>query len=182
MEDTNKMDPPYLRFGILAGVLGALVVAVFFLVVDVAAGRPLATPTALGATLFQGKPFDLSQPPSAPLIVGYTAVHGVVFVGLASITATLLLGARRSLGSRAAITAILTAVFFAASSALFFGFTVLWELPEIRGDLSAWRVLVANLLASLAMAVPLAQVRPWRVPSGGEARRESTRHPANSTT
>ena len=48
--------------GAAAGALGALVIAVFFLVVDLAVRQALWTPSALGAALFLG-PDDLPAEP-----------------------------------------------------------------------------------------------------------------------
>ena len=56
---------PYYRWGMCAGVLGAFVVAVFFLA------------------------------PSATLVAAYTAVHGALFVSLALLVSSLVLGSRR---------------------------------------------------------------------------------------
>jgi len=58
-EENPLRDLPYLRYGIPTGLVGAAVVAVFFLVVDLVAGQPLATPSALGATLFRGEPTEI---------------------------------------------------------------------------------------------------------------------------
>jgi len=166
MRQQRQIDFPYLRHGILAGSLGAFVVACFFLIVDIAAGRPLATPTALGAALFLGEPFDLSRPPDATLIASYTAVHGVAFVGFASIAATLVLGARRPPKSAARRGILLAGAFFLVTTGFFYGLGALLGTP----DLGAWRVLLANLLASVAMAVPLARLCPWTGPPDEVAR------------
>ncbi|MDH3426995.1 MAG: hypothetical protein OEM23_01040, partial [Gemmatimonadota bacterium] len=45
---------PMVRQGIAAGLIGALVVAVWFLIVDSIAGRPLFTPAALGSAMING--------------------------------------------------------------------------------------------------------------------------------
>jgi hypothetical protein len=141
-------------------VLGAFVVAVFFLILDIAAGRPLATPSALGAVLFLGEPFDLSRPLDPVMIAGYTAIHGTVFIAFASIAAVLLLsiGVRpRSDSQRAGV--IVVALFLAATG-IFYVFSQVSGISALDG----WRVLVANLLAALAMAGPLARLQPrdWR--------------------
>ena len=72
---------PWVSSGIEAGVAGAAVVAVFFLVVDWLAGRPLWTPHALGSALFLGARPDPAAAPETLMILAYTAVHGVVFMG-----------------------------------------------------------------------------------------------------
>src|SRR5262245_64037469 len=44
----------YLREGIIAGLIGAALVAVWFLIYDAARGRAVRTPAVLGAATFQG--------------------------------------------------------------------------------------------------------------------------------
>ena len=44
----------YLREGIIAGLIGAAIVAAWFLVYDAARGQPLRTPALLGAAALQG--------------------------------------------------------------------------------------------------------------------------------
>jgi hypothetical protein len=156
MERQRLSDFPYLRYGIPAGVIGAFVVAFFFLIVDFAAGRPLATPTALGAVLFRGEPFELSRSPDAALIVGYTAIHGTVFIAFASIAAGVLLGVGDRLGSALQRLLLLVGVLFLAATGIFYVFSALYGISALDG----WRVLTANLLASLAMAVPLSRLQP----------------------
>ena len=41
--------------GIIAGTLGAATIALWFLVLDILAGRPLYTPNVLGTALFTGR-------------------------------------------------------------------------------------------------------------------------------
>jgi hypothetical protein len=144
---------PYVREGIQAGVIGASIVAVFFFFIDLAAERPLATPNALGAALFLGEPPDLSRALSWPLIFGYTAAHGTVFIGFASVAATLLLGfPRLALGAPAMLGIGLSLL--AALAAFFFALTFVT-------DLSAWdvlgtgRVAAANALAAAGMTASL---------------------------
>src|SRR3972149_6560172 len=71
-----------LREGIVAGLLGAAVVAVWFLFFDLARGRPLLTPGLLGAAVFQGvtDPIGLEIAPGN--VLGYTLLHGLALVAL----------------------------------------------------------------------------------------------------
>ena len=142
---------PYSRWGAAAGVLGAFVVAVFFLVVDLVAGHPFATPTALGASLFLGGPLDFTREPQLVLIAGYSAVHGGLFLGLALFATAMILGSQVRPPRTLALTSILTAFFFVSLSVFFAIFALLTETPLAN----AWRaglVIAANLLASAAMA------------------------------
>jgi quercetin dioxygenase-like cupin family protein len=143
---------PYYRWGILAGLVGAFVVAVFFLAIDLAAGRPFSTPTALGATVFLGAPFDLAQAPNWTLIAGYSAVHGGVFIGLALLVSSLVLGSRRPPPPPASLTLILIGFFFAGLTLLYAGF-VIFSSTTLATAPSTALVLSANLLSATAMAL-----------------------------
>src|SRR5688572_14869239 len=68
-----------IREGIVAGVLGASAVAIWFLILDTASGRPFYTPQMLGASMatFFGAP-GTGHP--IPLVLGYTLVHFAAFI------------------------------------------------------------------------------------------------------
>src|SRR2546425_457967 len=63
--------------GMIAGVIGAATVAVWFLLLDTAAGHPLYTPTVLGTAIFRrgalGSPETLSV--SLEMVGMFTWVH-----------------------------------------------------------------------------------------------------------
>lgn len=70
---------PILSEGFLVGMAGAAVVAVWFLVLDLASGAPLRTPALLGAALFHGLR-DAGTLVITPGLVGaYTVVHCALF-------------------------------------------------------------------------------------------------------
>jgi hypothetical protein len=140
---------PWVLVGHQAGVLGASVVALFFLVIDVLAGRPLWTPFALGAALFRGEIPAPDAPVELLLVVAYTGIHLTVFIGFGVPAAFQMLARARSPHPlRAGLLAIL----------LFVGFEVVFlslgELfaPGLTGMLGAGRVALANVLAAGAMA------------------------------
>jgi hypothetical protein len=74
---------PWVANGLAAGLLGASIVALFFLLVDLLAGRPFWTPTLLGAALFRGELPTPGTPAEALMVAACTAVHVAVFVGFA---------------------------------------------------------------------------------------------------
>jgi len=135
--------------GMIAGALGALTIALWFLLVDTVAGRPLWTPTVLGTALFRGgaglgTPETLTV--SLEMVLMFTWVHVLVFVVLGGIAARLLAYAERHPSSGFGV--LLLFVVFQ------FGFIVaatIFVAPVLR-VLSSWSVLVANLLAAAAMA------------------------------
>ncbi len=149
--EQQREDLPYYRWGIATGALGASTVAVFFLLIDMIEGRPLATPNALGATLFLGEPFDLSRGLGAALIAGYTALHLGIFVGLALVVAIALFGRDEQPTAGVIMTGSLTAIFLVGTVVLGFGFRALSGVSLWDGR-GVELVLLANVLASLAMA------------------------------
>jgi len=134
--------------GWISGFLGASVVAAFFLAIDLAAGRPLWTPAALGSALFLGQRLMPAEHPPLVLVVGYTAVHLGVFAGLGLIAATTL-SVRRRLRKPARLLAIGFCL-FGAFELSFVAFALLFE-QTLMGDLGAWRITAANALAAVAM-------------------------------
>src|SRR5439155_26417059 len=69
----------YVREGIVAGLIGAAIIAVWFLIYGAARGRPFRTPALLGAATFEGVRDPALVPTGAHLVVPYTVLHGVVF-------------------------------------------------------------------------------------------------------
>jgi hypothetical protein len=134
--------------GFVAGIVGALTVALWFLVLDTLNGRPLHTPTVLGVALFR-RGADLAalaaHPVALDMVLMFTWVHGLVFAGLGGVASWLLGMAERD--ARVGFGVLLLFVVFE------FGFVaaamVLAE-PVLR-VLTVPAVLVANLLAAAAM-------------------------------
>jgi hypothetical protein len=140
--------------GMRAGVAGASVIALWFLLVDTVAGRPFYTPTVLGAALFRGGA-GLDAPggiaPSLELVAGFTWVHYLVFLLIGVGAARLMALAERNPNFGFGII-----LFFAVFE---FGF-LLASMVFAEGVMLrlAWpAVAVGNLLAAVAMGVVL-----WR--------------------
>ncbi|HEY3064313.1 MAG TPA: hypothetical protein VGL09_00855 [Methylomirabilota bacterium] len=142
------MAPPQrsvLREGVVAGIIGAAAVAVWFLIFDVARGRPFLTPALLGSAVFYGvnTPADV-QVAVAP-IVGYTILHGLAFIAFGVIAASVM-----ALSEREPALFIAFVILFACFETFFFG--VVGALGKsMVGLLVWWAVLIGNLLASVAM-------------------------------
>src|SRR5712691_6216132 len=93
-------DPPAARAattsdmlldGLFTGMIGALAVALWFLALDLAAGRPLFTPALLGTVLLHGGAAAAQGVTVAPLeVAAYTAFHFVVFIVLGLLVAWLM--------------------------------------------------------------------------------------------
>jgi hypothetical protein len=135
--------------GIVAGIVGAATVALWFLILDTINGRPLHTPTVLGVALFR-RGADLAtlsaHPVALDMVLMFTWVHGLVFAGLGGLASRLLGLVERN--PSAGFGVVLLFVVFE------FGFTVaatLFAEPVLK--VLTWpAVLVANLLAAAAMA------------------------------
>src|SRR5262249_2033925 len=81
------------REGAIAGVIGAVVVAIWFLICDSVSGEVLRTPAVLGAAIFQGI-FDPGRVQiTLPIVLGYTVLHFFAFILFGIATAVLLYAA-----------------------------------------------------------------------------------------
>lgn len=136
---------PLLAQGLITGLIGAGVVAVWFLMLDIAAGHPLQTPAALGAALLLGASNAGAGEVNLGLVAAYTVVHvgaffvaGILFVAIAEQierTPALILLATMAMIVLDAV--VVTALALGAQ----------WVL----GTLGVWSVLGANVLAVCAM-------------------------------
>ena len=79
-----------LREGIVTGLIGATVVAVWFLVFDLARGKPLFTPALLGNALFYGVNNPLGLEVTLGPVIGYTIIHGLAFIAFGVIAASVM--------------------------------------------------------------------------------------------
>src|SRR5688572_7301955 len=140
--------PAMCRDGVIAGILGAAVVAVWFLIIDVIHGRPLLTPTVLGTALLPRRAGGDSLSAvsvSLGLTAVFTLMHGLVFVVIGTITSLLLTVSGQHPGLVFGILLLFVLEFGFSLAALVFAEPVL--------ELLAWQsILVANLLAAAAMA------------------------------
>jgi hypothetical protein len=79
--------------GMIAGVIGAAAVALWFLLLDTLTGRPLYTPTVLGTALFRhgaGLTSPETLPVSMEMVWMFTWVHGLAFAALGGAVSWLL--------------------------------------------------------------------------------------------
>jgi hypothetical protein len=136
------------RDGMIAGVLGALTIALWFLLLDTLSGRPLWTPTVLGTVLFRGGA-GLGMPEMLPvsveMVLMFTWVHGLAFVALGGIVARLLDHAERHPSSGFGVLLLFVVFQFG-----FIGVATVFAAPVLL-VLSSWSILVANLLAAATM-------------------------------
>ena len=133
--------------GLIAGIIGAAVIAIWFLFLDTVSGLPFYAPTVLGTALFLG-PEDLASTEpvqlSLNLTLMYTWVHVLAFVMLGEIAAYLLFltGQNPNLG--------FCIFLFALLELGFVGTVFVFAEPVL--DQLAWpAVMLGNLLAAAAM-------------------------------
>jgi len=143
--------------GIIAGLLGAATIAMWFLIVDLVSGRPFFTPTALGAALFRGGA-GLSAPESLEasfeLVLMFTWVHGLVFMILGGAASRLL-----ELAENNANLGFGILLFFVLFMYGFIVAAMLFAEPVLHA-LSMPAILIGNLLAAAAMGVYFRRCHP----------------------
>lgn len=142
---------PYLEAAVPIGLVGAAAVAALVLVLDVAAGQALATPNALGATIFRGATFDLDTPIAAINVFSYTLLHSALFV----VAATAAVTAEYSLTEAGVplTTQVVggTVLLFGALQASILTLMLLVDAP-LETSLGPVRLLAINGVAAAAMA------------------------------
>jgi len=153
-----------LREGIVAGLIGAGVVALWFLVLDLLGGRMLFTPAALGSAMLYGASAADGVIVSTGTVLGYSLYHVAAFTLLGIIASALLTQAEKFppllFGLFLLFVVFETFVIFLAA------LLGAWLMQE----LAWWAILVGNLLAAVAMGLYLRS----RHPELGSKLREQT--------
>ncbi|HAM59523.1 MAG TPA: hypothetical protein DCQ64_30590 [Candidatus Rokubacteria bacterium] len=137
--------PRYLREGIIGGLIGATIVAVWFLIYDAARGASFRTPALLGAAAFQGVQGAQAVPVSPGLVVQYTVLHGVVFALIGILIAFLIVSAQRQPAR------LMMLVLALLCFEVFFLAVVVWLAHPVLTDVAWWAILIANVLAAGGM-------------------------------
>ena len=158
--DPNVDAIPWEAGGITAGVIGGATVAVFFLVLDVLAGRPLWTPYWLGSSFILGREPAAGSAIQPALVAGYTLIHGAVFVAVGTLASfEFMTGTRIPGGSRGTRAILLAFLLFVTFELLFLGVASV-SAPNALAVLGGLRLSVANAFAAVAMAVYLRRRSP----------------------
>jgi hypothetical protein len=127
--------------------LGALAVALWFLLVDGIAGRALHTPALLGATVLRTPdPIAASEGPNRLMLAAlYTPIHFILFA-LFGVLVVFLMHSARNQPSLLMLAVVLFAIFELGFTGLV---AILGQLA--LGDLAWYQVAVGNLIAVLVM-------------------------------
>jgi uncharacterized membrane protein YphA (DoxX/SURF4 family) len=137
---------PLLHDGIIAGLIGASAIAIWFLIIDTIAGQPFRTPAALGNGLLDVfGPADATDSKMTFVLV-YTVFHfgAFMFVGL---LASLIV----HLAKREPSILLGFVVLFVATEIGFYGFTGLLHEASSLKSLVWYQVMLGNLIAASAM-------------------------------
>jgi len=135
-----------LRDGLVAGLLGAASVAVWFFVLDLAAGRPFFTPAVLGAKVLQLLGGEFGGRGLAFHVAVYTVIHVAFFAALGIATAV----ATNSMERKpSAINGFL--VLFAILELAYLAGVGFASSSELFGAYAWWQFGIANLIAALLM-------------------------------
>jgi hypothetical protein len=131
------------------GVIGGLAVALWFLVLDTIAGRPLLTPSLLGQVVLMGDPTPATDSVVLGAVLLYTAFHFIVFALLGMGLVAVVHWSIENSVVRYALLPI-----FLAFEVIFYG--LLEVLSERTGELFPfWAVVSANTLAAVSMGLYL---------------------------
>jgi hypothetical protein len=134
------------REGITVGVLGALSVAVWFLMVDSVAGQPLQTPMSLGGALLG------AGVSGTVALLGYTVFHFGAFMAVGMLAAF----STRLAEQRPHVLALFLLLFFTFQAG-FYGMTMVLEVSRLFGQSMWLQIAAGNLLATSVMGTYL-----WR--------------------
>ena len=138
------------REGFVAGLLGAAGIAVWFFILDMAAGRPFYTPNLLGSSLATLFGPDISRDSMFMHVALYTVFHFAVFIGVGILVAALV---HRAETNPSILAGFL--ILFVVFEIGFYGLTAL--LSQRWGNFAWWQVMGANLIAAALMGTYL-----WR--------------------
>jgi len=134
------------REGVTAGVIGAVIVAIWFLGYDLALGDSFRTPAMLGEMIFDSGAVDAGMKVTVALVLGYTVLHFFAFIAFGVAIAVLLAASEWEpflvLG-----VFLLAAVF----EVFFVGFVTLLD-SSVVSLLGWWKIVAGNILALLGMS------------------------------
>lgn len=141
----QQFDRQVVRDGIVAGLIGAALVAIWFDALDTLSGQPLRTPALLGAMLFKGLRDPQVLQISYGVVLEYTFLHLLAFAAFGLLCAIIILTSEREPARLWAFVALFVCfeLFFIA---------VVWLFSRsMVGALIWWAILVGNLLATVGM-------------------------------
>lgn len=146
---------PLVKEGVIAGLIGATAIAIWFFFVDAVAGEALFTPRTLGhglVSIFGPVP---DQQSALFLIAIYTMFHYAAFVVVGMIAAMIV-----ELAKEEPSILMGFVVLFAAIEVGFYALVGLLQQATPLGSLAWYNVMVGNLLAAATMGLYLLRAHP----------------------
>lgn len=145
--------------GVVAGMIGAAVVAIWFLLFDALLREPFYTPSLIGSVLFLGQDVDSVTGVNTTMVFAYSGLHGALFLIAGTVIAWMF-----SLIERNPQFGLVLLLLFLLFESVIFGVEVS-IVPNLVGALGAWAVALANLLSAIAMFWFLLRRRPQTMAS-----------------
>ena len=145
---------PLLSRGIVTGLIGAATVAIWFFLLDLANGRALYTPAALGSVFLLGSPQGGDIHVNLGVIAAYTVAHTAAFImaGIILVAVAEMVERTPQFLAIAGMFCILLEVLVVATLAL----GAEWAL----GTIGLWAVVIGNVLAVTAMGWNIWRTHP----------------------
>ncbi|HEX4208822.1 MAG TPA: hypothetical protein VHY56_00400 [Candidatus Binataceae bacterium] len=144
------------REGVIAGIIGGVIVAAWFLIYDVAIGHPFRTPALLGAIIFNGMTEPQGFAVTTALVLGYTVVHFFAFI-LFGIAASITMAA----SEYEPLLALGTLVLFVWFELCFAAFVTFLDQSAMQ-EIGWWNIIGGNVTA-LAAIIAFYEIRHPRV-------------------
>jgi len=132
-----------LKDGIIAGMLGAAGVAMWFLAVDMIAEHPFFTPDFLGRALFGVLGRGIENHDQTYFVVAYSVFHVAAFAILGIVASTLITASRKAPQFTAGL-----ALFFVVFEVGFYFLALMLSSSNVLGSFAWYQVGAANLVAS----------------------------------
>ncbi len=143
-------DSSVVRVGVTAGIIGATAVALWFVVVDLIAGRPLFTPAFLGGVLAGDPSPQVAAGPNRLWWAAlYTPVHYLMF-GVAGVAAAAIMRQSARIPAVGALSVMLLLAFAVAFS----GLVAVLERSAL-GTLAWYQLAAGGLAGGVAMGAYL---------------------------
>jgi hypothetical protein len=139
--------------GLLVGALGAATVALWFMIVDIAAGEPFHTPIILGGGLLSL--LGVSGGGAMAQLVSYSVFHYAAFAAVGILAAF-----STHLAERAPVFLALFLLLFVTFQFGFYGITAVLAVTDFLGSLAWYQIAIGNLLATAVMGGFLWQTHP----------------------
>jgi hypothetical protein len=140
--------------GVVTGLIGAVGVAVWFLVIDTVSGRPFFTPAVLGSAMFFGLRDAAAVTVEFQAVAAYTAIHVVAFLATGIIVAAMLAEVRKTPHML-----WLLVEFFVVFEVAFHAVIAVAFSP-VSGALAGINVAIGNLIAAGGMGYYLWRTNP----------------------